>query len=239
MLNHPSVLDTKGNISHALVRRKLIDRIIEALDNESLSPNDIMGDGKLEKLMVDTFASGKQQFSKFWKKDWERITDAIATKNKEKAREITDAKKSEEILQIDGKIKELNERKEPIPKTDLDQIIADLRYDLGYKATDELPNHWQPLLNYRYQGSKDDDTIVREVRYRSEVLGEKIDLKDLVGIIDHDLKAKLVTELVESPGGLRKGGQGNEPGTTTHRNNWVTTIVNTYTEEQDINTCLL
>ena len=236
MLNHPSVLDTKGNISHALVRRKLIDRIIEALDNESLSPEDIMGDGKLETLMVDTFASGKQQFSIFWKKDWKRITNAIAAKNSEKAREIKSAKEAEEVLQINGKIKELDERKEPIPKIDLDQIIDDLRYDLGYKATDALPNHWQPILNYRYQGSKDDDTIVREVRYRKEVLGEKIDLKDLVGIIDHDLKAKLVTELVETPGGLRKGGTGNEPGTTTHRNNWVTTIVNTYTDEQDINT---
>ena len=236
MLNHPSVLDTKGNISHALVRRKLIDRIIEALDNESLRPEDILGEGKLEFLMVDTFASGKQQFSEFWKKDWKRITNAIAAKNIEKAREIKSAKEAEEILQIDAKIKKLNESKEPIPKIDLDQIIDDLRYDLGYKATDELPNHWQPLLNYRYEGSKDDDTIARQVAYRHDVLGEKIDLKDLVGIIDHDLKAQLVQKYVDTPGGLKKGGSGNDPGTTSHRDNWITTIVNQYTDETDLNT---
>ena len=236
MLNHPEVLDTKGNISHALVRRKLVDNIIAAIGNESLSGDDLFGEGRLETLMVDTFASGTQQFSKFWKKDWERIVNAVNTKNTEKANEITSGKKANEIIQIDAKVKELSSKEDVITKADLDQVISDLRYELGYDAADVLPNHWQPLLNYRYQGSKDDKTIADEIRHRKEVLNETIDLKDLVGIIDPDLKASLVEKYVTSPGGLRKGGSGNEPGTSTHRNNWVTTIVNSYTDEQDINT---
>ena len=236
MLNHPEVLDTKGNISHALVRKKLVDNVIAAIGNESLSGDDLFGEGKLETLMVDTFASGTQQFSKFWKKDWERIVNAVNAKNIEKANEITSAKKANEIIQIDAKVKELSSKEDVITKVDLDQAISDLRYELGYDATEALPLHWQPLLNYRYQGSKDDKTIADQVAYRHDILGEKIDVKDLVGIIDPDLKASLVQKYVSSPGGLKKGGQGNEPGTTTHRNNWVTTIVNTYTDEQDINT---
>ena len=235
MLNHPEVLDN-GNISHRLVRRKLVDLIVEAIGEESLDGNDLYGEGKLETLMVDTFASGTQQFSKFWKKDWERIVNAVNAKNIEKYNEINSAKTANEAAQIRAKVGELESKEDVITKADLDQVISDLRYELGYDATDALPSHWQPLLNYRYQGSKDDKTIADEIKHRKEVLNETIDLKDLVGIIDPDLKKSLVEKYVTSPGGLRKGGSGNDPGTSTHRDNWITTIVNQYTDETDINT---
>ena len=235
MLNHPEVLDN-GKISHRLARRKMIDIIVEAIGEESLTGNDLYGEGKLETLMVDTFASGQQQFSKYWPKDWKRIVNAVNEKNIEKANEITSAKKAEEIIQVTNKVEELESRKEPVTIVQLEKVIDEERSKAGYSPTDPLPNHWQPLLNYSYQGSKPDATIAAEARYRKNVLGEKIDLKDLVGIVDWDLKKDLVEELVESPGGLIKGGSGNDPGTTTHRDNWITTIVNQYTDETDINT---
>ena len=235
MLNHPEVLDN-GNISHRLVRRKLIDIIVKAIGEESLTGNDLLGKGKLETLMVDTFASGQQQFSKYWPKDWQRITDAINAKNIEKANEITSGKKAEEIIQVDNKVKELGNLKEPLTRVQLEKVISEERNKAGYSPTDPLPSHWQPLLNYDYEGSKPDATIAAEIKYRSNVLGEKIDLKDLVGIVDWDLKKDLIEKYVESPGGLMKGGSGNDPGTTTHRDNWITTIVNQYTDETDINT---
>ena len=227
-VGNPEFLDTNGIPSHKLARDKLLELIIEGINNNTIEPDVARSILKHE---FEAHDNTMQVVEDYWPDFAKKINTALNKAATEEADAAKEQKETAEIEYINKIVKAAKESDEVYTWQQKANVIKEFRQMFGYLPTSQFPDHVKPLLDLQYQGMKEDIGLAADIAYRSGVLDQRITKSDLVGITDPGLKSTLNETYVKPGLGFDAKGSASKPGTIANRDSRVKTIVNTYTNE--------